>query len=83
VGGRSVNAAEDDNIARLIALWSSPGYDTGGPVPPGWETCPDDAGVWAIARGGPMAAGHQASAARCERRWRENGNTETGKEDRS
>ena len=26
------------DISRLIALWSSPDYDTGGPVPPGWET---------------------------------------------
>lgn len=70
-------------ITRLIALWTSPNYDTGGPVPPGWETDPDDAGVWAISRGGPMAAGHQASTARCERWWRENGKTETDKENRS
>ena len=71
------------DIARLIALWTSPDYDTGGPVPPGWETAPDDASVWAIARGGPMAAGHQASAARCDRWWRENGNTEIREEGQS
>jgi len=70
----------DPDIARLIALWDSPDYDTGDPVPSGWETDPDDAGVWAISRGGPMAAGHQASAARCERWWRENGKAGTGEE---
>lgn len=68
------------DIARLIALWDAPDYDTGGPVPPEQETDPDDAGVWAIARGGPMAAGHRASAARCARWWRENGNTGVDKE---
>jgi len=78
-----VSAAENDNIARLDARQDSPDYDTGGPVPPGWETNPDDVGVWAIARGGLMPAEHQASAARCDRWWRENGNTETDKENRS
>lgn len=71
------------DLARLIALWESPAYDTGGPVLLGWETDPDDLGVWAISGGGPIAASHKASAARCERWWRENGNTETDKENRS
>lgn len=68
------------DIARLIALWESPDYDTGGPVPPDWETDLDDAGVWAISRGGPMAASHDASARRCDRWWRQNRKTETDKE---
>lgn len=61
-----------DDIARLIALWEFLDYDTGGPVPPEWETEPDDLGVWAVWEGGPLAAGHEASARRCDRWWREN-----------
>lgn len=68
------------DIARLIAVFNSPDYDTGGPVPPEWETDPDDVGVWVIWEGGPLVASAKASAARCERWWRENSKTETDKE---
>jgi hypothetical protein len=83
MGGRSVSTTEGDDIARLIALWDSPDYNTGGPVPPKQETDPEDAGMWAIWGGGPMVAAHRASAARCDRWWRENGKTESDKESRS
>lgn len=67
------------DVARLIALFDSPDYDTGGPLPPE-QQADDDSGVWCIWEGGPLAHHARASAARCERWWRENRKTETDKD---
>ncbi len=56
---------------RLLAALSDPTRDDGPELPASQQPDPEDPGVWAISRGGPVKAGADLSAARCARWWRE------------
>ena len=58
------------DLERFEALFDDPDYD-GPDVPAAQQPDPDDPGVWAIWRGGPIKAGADLSAARCTRWCRE------------
>lgn len=80
MGGRTVSLQDAAGIARLIALWDSPGYDEGAPLPADGQA-DDDSATWCVWEGGPFVHHARASAARCDRWWREDRKTETDKED--
>lgn len=59
------------DIAALIALWDSPDYDTGGPLP-AEEQADEDSATWCVWEGGSFVHYARASAHRFDRWWREN-----------
>lgn len=71
-----------DDIDRLIALWDSPDYDDGGPLPAD-QQADDDSATWCVWEGGPFAEHARTSAHRFDRWWRENAATPTTNDSRS
>jgi hypothetical protein len=66
--GRPVPRAQlPADIDRLIALWDSPDYDTGGPLP-AEQQADDDSATWCVWEGGPFVHHAQSSARRFDRR---------------
>lgn len=55
-----------DDIDRLIALWDSPDYDDGGPLPAD-QQADDDSATWCVWEGGPFAHHARTSARRRDR----------------
>jgi hypothetical protein len=64
------------DIDCLIALFDSPDYDDGGPLP-AEQQADEDSATWCVWEGGPFVAHARASARRFDRRWRENAATPT------
>lgn len=58
-----------DELERLLTALSDPDRDDGPELPAAQQCDPDDPGLWAIWSGGPIKAGHEASAARANRAW--------------
>jgi len=63
------------DIDRLIALWDSPDYDDGAPLPAD-QQADDDSATWCVWEGGPFAHHARSSAQRFDR-WRHENTSST------